>query len=101
MLGLSFIVQPLYVHVWNKDINTRKKKQKQANKKVLFTDAVAYAALLRNELLGAGIETVPDPHTDDRQHTILTQDTHSLFRVSPLNTLYKFTWHFHVRFIAT
>ncbi|XP_067218366.1 fizzy-related protein homolog isoform X2 [Chanodichthys erythropterus] len=44
-------------------------------------DAVAYAALLRNELLGAGIETVPDPHTDDRQHTILTQDTHSLFRV--------------------
>uniref|UniRef100_A0A8C2CZG8 Fizzy/cell division cycle 20 related 1b n=1 Tax=Cyprinus carpio TaxID=7962 RepID=A0A8C2CZG8_CYPCA len=34
-------------------------------------DAVAYAALLRNELLGAGIETVPDPHTDDRRHTIL------------------------------
>uniref|UniRef100_A0AAQ5X1I7 Fizzy-related protein homolog n=1 Tax=Amphiprion ocellaris TaxID=80972 RepID=A0AAQ5X1I7_AMPOC len=30
-------------------------------------DAVAYAALLRNELLGAGIETVPDPHTDDRR----------------------------------
>ncbi|XP_051554098.1 fizzy-related protein homolog isoform X3 [Myxocyprinus asiaticus] len=43
-------------------------------------DAVAYAALLRNELLGAGIETVPDPHTDERRHTILTQDTHSLFR---------------------
>uniref|UniRef100_A0A672MBR2 Fizzy-related protein homolog n=1 Tax=Sinocyclocheilus grahami TaxID=75366 RepID=A0A672MBR2_SINGR len=43
-------------------------------------DAVAYAALLRNELLGAGIETVPDPHTDDRRHTILMQDTHSLFR---------------------
>lgn len=52
-----------------------------------FADAVAYAALLRNELLGAGIETVPDPHTDDRRHTILMQDTHSLFRVSPLNTL--------------
>lgn len=45
-------------------------------------DAVAYAALLRNELLGAGIETVPDPHTDDRRNTILSQDTHSLFRVS-------------------
>uniref|UniRef100_A0A671LSM7 Fizzy-related protein homolog n=1 Tax=Sinocyclocheilus anshuiensis TaxID=1608454 RepID=A0A671LSM7_9TELE len=43
-------------------------------------DAVAYAALLRNELLGAGIETMPDPHTDDRRHTILMQDTHSLFR---------------------
>uniref|UniRef100_A0A671LR61 Fizzy-related protein homolog n=1 Tax=Sinocyclocheilus anshuiensis TaxID=1608454 RepID=A0A671LR61_9TELE len=40
-------------------------------------DAVAYAALLRNELLGAGIETMPDPHTDDRRHTILMQDTHN------------------------
>uniref|UniRef100_A0A671LR73 Fizzy-related protein homolog n=1 Tax=Sinocyclocheilus anshuiensis TaxID=1608454 RepID=A0A671LR73_9TELE len=47
-------------------------------------DAVAYAALLRNELLGAGIETMPDPHTDDRRHTILMQDTHSLFRVTRL-----------------
>lgn len=46
------------------------------------TDAVAYAALLRNELLGAGIETVPDPHTDDRRQAVLSQDTHSLFRVS-------------------
>lgn len=52
---------------------------------ISFTDAVAYAALLRNELLGAGIETVPDPHTDERRHTVLTQDTHSLFRVSPVN----------------
>lgn len=44
-------------------------------------DAVAYAALLRNELLGAGIETVPDPHTDDRRHAVLSHDSHSLFRV--------------------
>uniref|UniRef100_A0A671W1H3 Fizzy and cell division cycle 20 related 1 n=1 Tax=Sparus aurata TaxID=8175 RepID=A0A671W1H3_SPAAU len=43
-------------------------------------DAVAYAALLRNELLGAGIETVPDPHTDDRRHAVLSQDSHGLFR---------------------
>ncbi|XP_026169214.1 fizzy-related protein homolog isoform X3 [Mastacembelus armatus] len=43
-------------------------------------DAVAYAALLRNELLGAGIETVPDPHTDERRHAALSQDSHSLFR---------------------
>ncbi|KAK7944787.1 hypothetical protein WMY93_000515 [Mugilogobius chulae] len=43
-------------------------------------DTVAYAALLRNELLGAGIETVPDPHTDDRHHTMLFQDSHSLFK---------------------
>ncbi|XP_036376967.1 fizzy-related protein homolog isoform X1 [Megalops cyprinoides] len=43
-------------------------------------DAVAYAALLRNELLGAGIETVPDPHADDRRHALPTEGTHSLFR---------------------
>ncbi|KAL4656031.1 hypothetical protein GN956_G5542 [Arapaima gigas] len=43
-------------------------------------DAVAYAALLRNELLGAAIETVPDPHTDDRKHATLSQDTHGLFK---------------------
>lgn len=48
---------------------------------MLLPDAVAYAALLRNELLGAGIESVPDPHTDERRHTVLSQDSHSLFRV--------------------
>lgn len=53
-----------------------------------LTDAVAYAALLRNELLGAGIETVPDPHTDDRRHAVLSQDTHSLFRVSPSHRIH-------------
>lgn len=42
---------------------------------------MAYAALLRNELLGAGIESVPDLHTEDRRHTVFSQDTHSLFRV--------------------
>lgn len=42
---------------------------------------MAYAALLRNELLGAGIESVPDPHTDERRHAVLSQDSHSLFRV--------------------
>lgn len=49
---------------------------------LLFTaDTVAYAALLRNELLGAGIETVPDAHVDDRRHAVLSQDSQSLFRV--------------------
>uniref|UniRef100_A0AAQ4PVE4 Fizzy-related protein homolog n=1 Tax=Gasterosteus aculeatus aculeatus TaxID=481459 RepID=A0AAQ4PVE4_GASAC len=36
-------------------------------------DAVAYAALLRNELLGAGIESVPDTHTDDRRPSVLPE----------------------------
>uniref|UniRef100_M4AXL3 Fizzy-related protein homolog n=1 Tax=Xiphophorus maculatus TaxID=8083 RepID=M4AXL3_XIPMA len=44
-------------------------------------DAVAYAALLRNELLGAGIETVAEPHADDRRHEVLAPDSCSLFRV--------------------
>ncbi|XP_027876303.1 fizzy-related protein homolog isoform X2 [Xiphophorus couchianus] len=43
-------------------------------------DAVAYAALLRNELLGAGIETVAEPHADDRRHEVLAPDSCSLFR---------------------
>uniref|UniRef100_A0A3B3RQ84 Fizzy and cell division cycle 20 related 1 n=1 Tax=Paramormyrops kingsleyae TaxID=1676925 RepID=A0A3B3RQ84_9TELE len=46
----------------------------------VLSDTVAYVALLRNELLGAAIETVPDPHTDDRRHAHLSQDTHSLFK---------------------
>lgn len=57
----------------------------------IHTDAVAYAALLRNELLGAGIETVPDPHTDDRRHAILSQDIHSLFRVNPSHSIGVFS----------
>ncbi|KAG9350968.1 hypothetical protein JZ751_024857 [Albula glossodonta] len=49
---------------------------------VLFVaDAVAYAALLRNELLGAGIEAVPDPHADGRRHALPAEGNHSLFRV--------------------
>lgn len=64
----------------------------------LFADAVAYAALLRNELLGAGIESVPDPHTDDRRHAAFSQGSHSLFRVGLkekeeyLNVIQKDSW---------
>uniref|UniRef100_A0A3P9NDJ0 Fizzy and cell division cycle 20 related 1 n=1 Tax=Poecilia reticulata TaxID=8081 RepID=A0A3P9NDJ0_POERE len=47
-------------------------------------DAVAYAALLRNELLGAGIETVAEPHVDDRRHEVLAPDSCGLFRVTRL-----------------
>ncbi|KAG5849999.1 hypothetical protein ANANG_G00077630 [Anguilla anguilla] len=43
-------------------------------------DAVAYAALLRNELLGAGIEAVADPHADGRRQALPAEGTHSLFR---------------------
>ncbi|XP_037314316.1 fizzy-related protein homolog [Pungitius pungitius] len=53
-------------------------------------DAVAYAALLRNELLGAGIETVPDAHTDDRRPSVRSQDSHSLFRYTVHTTRVPF-----------
>ena len=42
---------------------------------------VAYAALLRNELLGAGMEAVVEPLADDRRQAILTPSARSLFRV--------------------
>ncbi|KAF3858667.1 hypothetical protein F7725_011868 [Dissostichus mawsoni] len=51
-------------------------------------DAVAYAALLRNELLGAGIESVPDPHTDDRRQARVPFDSDnevSPYSLSPLS----------------
>uniref|UniRef100_A0A8C5FM54 CDC20/Fizzy WD40 domain-containing protein n=1 Tax=Gadus morhua TaxID=8049 RepID=A0A8C5FM54_GADMO len=44
-------------------------------------DTVAYAALLRNELLGAGMEAMVEPHADDRRQAVLTPSARSLFRV--------------------
>ena len=45
------------------------------------SDSVAYAALLRNELLGAGMEALVEPHPDDRRQAVLTPRMRSLFRV--------------------
>lgn len=45
-------------------------------------DGVAYAALLKNELLGAGIEKVSDPQTEDRRFQMPMQERRNLFRVS-------------------
>ncbi|RXM99269.1 Fizzy-related protein-like [Acipenser ruthenus] len=43
-------------------------------------DSVAYAALLKNELLGAGIEKVTDPQTEDRRFQMPMQERSNLFR---------------------
>ncbi|XP_038650141.1 fizzy-related protein homolog [Scyliorhinus torazame] len=43
-------------------------------------DGVAYAALLKNELLGAGIEKVSDPQTEDRRFQMPMQERRNLFR---------------------
>ncbi|XP_043941305.1 fizzy-related protein homolog [Protopterus annectens] len=43
-------------------------------------DGVAYAALLKNELLGAGIEKVTDPHTEDWSFHFPIQEKRHLFK---------------------
>lgn len=43
-------------------------------------DGVAYAALLKNELLGADIEKVSDPQTEDRRFQMPMQERRNLFR---------------------
>ena len=48
----------------------------------MFTaDGLAYSALLKNELLGAGIEKVQDPQTEDRRLQPSTPERRSLFHV--------------------
>ncbi|NWW27581.1 FZR1 protein, partial [Falcunculus frontatus] len=45
-------------------------------------DGLAYSALLKNELLGAGIEKVQDPQTEDRRLQPSTPEKKSLFTYS-------------------
>ncbi|NXG51006.1 FZR1 protein, partial [Psilopogon haemacephalus] len=45
-------------------------------------DGLAYSALLKNELLGAGIAKVQDPQTEDRRLQLSTPEKKSLFTYS-------------------
>uniref|UniRef100_A0A8C0QK25 Fizzy-related protein homolog n=2 Tax=Canis lupus familiaris TaxID=9615 RepID=A0A8C0QK25_CANLF len=47
-------------------------------------DGLAYSALLKNELLGAGIEKVQDPQTEDRRLQPSTPEKKGLFTVTRL-----------------
>uniref|UniRef100_A0A9L0S7H1 Fizzy-related protein homolog n=1 Tax=Equus caballus TaxID=9796 RepID=A0A9L0S7H1_HORSE len=47
-------------------------------------DGLAYSALLKNELLGAGIERVQDPQTEDRRLQPSTPEKKGLFTVTRL-----------------
>lgn len=47
----------------------------------LLADGLAYSALLKNELLGAGIEKVQDPQSEDRRLQPSTPAKRSLFSV--------------------
>lgn len=59
-----------------------------------FADGLAYSALLKNELLGAGIEKVQDPQTEDRRLQPSTPEKKSLFTVSGYLALNQ--WRRHV-----
>ena len=48
---------------------------------VHVADGLAYSALLKNELLGAGIEKIQDPQTEDRRLQPSTPEKRSLFSV--------------------
>lgn len=52
-------------------------------------DGLAYSALLKNELLGAGIEKVQDPQTEDRRLQPSTPEKRSLFSVSGSSSFKK------------
>lgn len=45
-------------------------------------DGLAYSALLKNELLGAGIEKVQDPQSEDQRLRPSTPERRRLFNVS-------------------
>uniref|UniRef100_A0A8C9YND1 Fizzy-related protein homolog n=1 Tax=Sander lucioperca TaxID=283035 RepID=A0A8C9YND1_SANLU len=47
-------------------------------------DGLAYSALLKNELLGAGIEKIQDPQTEDRRLQPSTPEKRCLFTVTRL-----------------
>ncbi|TNN89278.1 Fizzy-related [Liparis tanakae] len=61
------------------------RKTKDASSDNLKADGQAYSALLKNELLGAGIEKIQDPQTEDRRLQPSTPEKRSLFTYS-LNT---------------
>lgn len=62
-----------------------------ASRSLVPTDGLAYSALLKNELLGAGIEKVQDPQTEDRRLQPSTPERKGLFTVSPLAAAASYT----------
>ncbi|TRY76114.1 hypothetical protein DNTS_010236 [Danionella cerebrum] len=66
----------------NEKSPTQNKKTKDATSDSGKADGLAYSALLKNELLGAGIEKVLDPQTEDRRLQPSTPERRSLFSYS-------------------
>ncbi|KAF0042138.1 hypothetical protein F2P81_005670 [Scophthalmus maximus] len=69
----------------NEKSPSQNRKSKDATSDNIKADGLAYSALLKNELLGAGIEKILDPQTEDRRLQPSTPEKKSLFMYS-LNT---------------
>uniref|UniRef100_A0A3Q2WPB6 Fizzy-related protein homolog n=1 Tax=Haplochromis burtoni TaxID=8153 RepID=A0A3Q2WPB6_HAPBU len=67
----------------NEKSPTVNKKTKDASSDNI-KDGLAYSALLKNELLGAGIEKIQDPQTEDRRLQSSPPEKRSLFSVTRL-----------------
>uniref|UniRef100_A0A3Q3QXI6 Uncharacterized protein n=1 Tax=Monopterus albus TaxID=43700 RepID=A0A3Q3QXI6_MONAL len=63
----------------NEKSPSHNKKPKDASSDNIKVDGLAYSALLKNELLGAGIEKIQDPQTEDRHLQPSTPEKRSLF----------------------
>uniref|UniRef100_A0A3B3ZT36 Fizzy-related protein homolog n=1 Tax=Periophthalmus magnuspinnatus TaxID=409849 RepID=A0A3B3ZT36_9GOBI len=68
----------------NEKTQNQNRKTKEASSDT-SKDGLAYSALLKNELLGAGIEKIHDPQTEDRRLQPATPEKRSLFNYT-LNT---------------
>ncbi|MGH0180681.1 UNVERIFIED_CONTAM: hypothetical protein FKN15_021064, partial [Acipenser sinensis] len=66
----------------NEKSPSQNRKTKDATADNSKADGLAYSALLKNELLGAGIEKVQDPQTEDRRLQPSTPEKRSLFSYS-------------------
>ncbi|KAJ8409421.1 hypothetical protein AAFF_G00228220 [Aldrovandia affinis] len=66
----------------NEKSPSQNRKTKDATSDTNKADGLAYSALLKNELLGAGIEKVQDPQTEDRRLQPSTPERRSLFSYS-------------------
>ncbi|MCI4390809.1 hypothetical protein PGIGA_G00127220 [Pangasianodon gigas] len=66
----------------NEKSHNQNRKTKDGTSDNGKADGLAYCALLKNELLGAGIEKVQDPQTEDRRLQPSTPEKTSLFSYS-------------------
>ncbi|XP_077390880.1 fizzy-related protein homolog isoform X1 [Festucalex cinctus] len=63
----------------NEKSANQNRKTKEPSSDIVKADGLTYTALLKNELLGAGIERIQDPQTEDSHLQLLTPEKQRLF----------------------